>query len=525
MYKVLVVDDEFRQRMGIVKHVDWKSLNVKQVESAENGLQALEIAKELMPDILITDIKMQGMDGLELIEKMTELVPGLKSIIISGYDEFEYARAAIELKAQVYILKPVNLQKLHDELKKLIALCENERLAKDEYIQLKEYLEQSKPLLIDKFLKDLLYGNYVDNTSIERQIKLLDIDKLNANYYIALFSISESEPGQAANYSENIMIAHKLNMKFKDIPNIMFTQIGDNKFVLFISAISDKAIDIVYNIKEYINNTFGVAVTVGVSEEMKGLLHVHEAYNQATKALREKFFIGEDKVIFYKSRTNEEAIYNIDEIYKELLNCVEIGDCNGGQQCITEIFNIFTKYYVNMLYIKTFCFRLTGDLYKLVYDLDGRIEDIFGNENSVIDKMYRFDTIVDVKMWITNVVIAITEYVGDIKRKNYNSVIEQVKSIINEKYFEDIKIEDLAKEVYLSPNYLCNLFKEEVGVSIIDYLTTVRINFAKKLLKTSDKKMYEIAEMTGFNSASYFSNVFKNITGLSPKEYRELQQN
>ncbi len=152
--------------------------------------------------------------------------------------------------------------------------------------------------------------------------------------------------------------------------------------------------------------------------------------------------------------------------------------------------------------------------------MNEKMENIFGEEDIIWNKIYRFDTIPDVEQWLKNVINTVARYIFNKRSKKNSHIVDAITRIIQERYYEQITIDELARKVFLTPSYVCNLFKESMGDSIIEYLTKVRLKHAQKLLADPVLKIYEVAEQSGFNSTSYFSIVFKNSFGINPKDYR-----
>lgn len=529
MLKVIIADDERIQREGILKHISWQDYNMYVAGTAADGIEALELVKLHDPDILITDVKMPKMNGLELSRKAKELVPGLKIIIISGYEEFEFARTAIELNAHAYILKPVNMGKMRDELTKIGSICRSEQQAEEEISGLRKQLEESKPLLVDKFIKDLICGFIQDLDAIRRRAEFLSVILPDAGYCILIVQVEDLLDNDISEERKQLFYIHfekhlvEACVKFG---GGLVTQLKEAEFavVLYMQDVQEEEITgLTETIKAELEEKSCKTVTMGASSIKDSIQLVNEAHREAEMALRQKFYLGKGKCIFYKDIDPQAGTpLSFDDKYNDLINNIEIGNSYRVEEIFDEIFELFSKSsLISRQYVKAFCFHIMSDIYRILYDMDEKVKSIFGEEDILWSKIYRFDTILDVRQWLKNILTTVTQHIFNKKSKKNSYVVDVIIKTLEERYHEQITIDELSKNVYLTPNYICNIFKESIGESIIDYLTRVRMKHAQKLLADPSLKIYEVAEKTGFNSTSYFSIVFKSNFGISPKDYRD----
>lgn len=528
MLKVILVDDENIQREGIKRHINWQELGMEVVGTAEDGVDALELIRTYQPDILITDIKMPLMNGLELTKKAKQLLPKIKVIIVSGYDEFEYARTAIELNAHAFLLKPINVEKMREQLAKLANICSSEQNSEREFADLRGQFEESLPLLKKKFVEDLLLGIYKDKSIIKKKAEFLNIHIPTENYCVVILDVAyecdqEQREEQKHLFYLNIenQIYELVHRKYK----VLLCLIREGKFVLIISSKDEELTMISTFLEELHKNIFvggSKDLSIGVSNLKSDIGFINEAYTEANIALKQTFYLGSGKIImFCDIGIKSNAVLVLDDQINELAHQVSVGNTVIAQELINLIFYELTVSTHNEAYVKTLCYHIVSRIHRILYDLNESVENIFGREDILWDKISRFSTIPDTQLWLKNIVEAICKYILKTKRNKTVTAIEAIKKILESRYQEQITIEEISKMVYLTPNYLCNLFKEKTGESIIDYLTKVRMKEAKQLLEDESIKIYEIAEKSGYNSTSYFSIVFKNSFGISPKEYRD----
>lgn len=529
MLKVIIADDERIQREGMMEYINWDDYGMAVVGCAADGCEALELVRMHMPDILITDIKMPKMDGLELSKRAREILPDIKILIVSGYDEFEFARKALELNACSYILKPLNKEKIREGLEKVGLICKKDLLAREEHANLKRQLDESKPLLVEKFFKELLYGFLKDENIIKKRSEFLSIVMPSSGYYVLLFQVDDFfEQDISEEMKQMFFLGFSVYLSETSISygKSAVVQHKECEFVLILygDSIDDVEVPQIADcIRECLCEKFGATVTLGVSNRKKSFLEADQGYKEAQLAARQKYYLGKGSCILFTDIDYSSDIpVKIDEIYEKLLNGIGVGNADKVEEMVDGIFCAFSRTSrIREQYVKAFCFRLMSDIYKILYDMNEKMENIFDEEDILWSKIYRFDTIPDVRQWVKNIINTVTQYVFCKRSRKNSSVVDTITRILEEKYYEQVTIDELAKKVYLTPSYICILFKENKGESIIDYLTRVRLKHAQRLLADNSVKIYEVAERTGFNSTSYFSIVFKNAYGISPKDYRD----
>lgn len=534
MLKVVIADDEKFQLESLVECINWSGFSMKVVGTATDGMKALDLVQSLSPDILITDVRMPRMTGLELSKKAKESFPNLKIIIISGYEEFEYAKSAVNLNVYAYILKPIDIEIIEAELEKISLICIQDIMLKEEIADIKEKLEESKPLLIDKFYKDMLNGLLSNEAVIRQRAEYLNVELPDSKYFATLFQVEDNELIHLSE-KERQIFSMNFSSYLNDICSIMndsiSIQLNDSEYVLII-YLNDKSetqevFDIIDYIRKELDKKFLQKITIGISNIKNNVTSIHEAYKEAEVSARQKFYFGKGKNIFYMDIVLQgDNPILLEDIYEKLILHVEIGNTSEVEQTLDYLFNAMSESRPNEEHnIKAFCYRMVGDIYRIVYTLKENVASIFGEEYILWQKITRFDTIPDIWQWMKNIIIEVTRFIYNRQSGKNSNAVNTIREILDTRYNEHITIDDLAKNVFLTPNYVSNIFKENVGESIIDYLTKVRMKHAAKYLTDPNLKIYEVSEKVGFSNNSYFANVFKGIYGVTPKEYREKIKN
>lgn len=535
MFKVLIVDDERLDREGLKTQIEWEKLNITIVETAKNGFEALKIIGVQKPDILITDVKMPGMNGISLAQKAADAIPAIKVIFISGFDDFEYIRNALLINAYEYLLKPVDTDELLAAIKKVVNECIKEKKAAEQKEQLMNQLNESKPLLKQKFICDLIYG-LSDDENIWENIKYLNMGLKPGKYRILLCELDDYEI-LAEEHS-----AIRLERLQQDIFEVIsktdlhhcileFAQIDKARAVIIlnfdnpvepgrINFISD---NISKNIIGKVKTETGLSITIGAGSTVDSVSGLHLSYDEGCMALAQKMLTGKGTVINYYPKTNiKEPDVDFQNLAGELMQCIKNNDANKTNYLLEYLFDSFESSNIyGSKYIQNCCINLISRIEITLIELNESVELIFGKNIVLWEKLMKFETILDIRQWTKNIFRAIFEYFENKNSQKNRKIIMAVIKKIEQNYCSDITLKDMAAEFFYSPNYLGAIFKEELGLGFAEYLTDYRIKKAAELLKQPHVKMYEVANMVGYKNVPSFINQFKTIYKMTPTEYRE----
>ncbi|OXS53725.1 hypothetical protein B1A99_29170 [Cohnella sp. CIP 111063] len=532
MLKVIIADDERIQREGIAKHVDWPAYRMQVVGLAEDGLQALELIDKNGVDLLITDIKMPRMHGLELAERAKQFNPQLKILIISGYDDFEYARTAIELKAYAYLLKPIPFNKLNQELDKLSLQIQQEQLQRQALSSLQDQVEESKPVLAEKLFKNMLDGSLTDEERIRNKMKTLSIPIPEHGFDTLLLQLDHpsdrpSTDMDTENPLADLQFLRQLAQTAVTENQGQLLQTKENEFVVVLYAHGpderSSTLCAIRRIRDYLPPADRHALTISVSSRKAKLNQLNEAYRECAHASKQKFYLGKGQDIFYQDSMPEQPLSpQYEAPYESLIQAMEIGHIQQAEQSLDAIFNAFANTSATPKpVVKAFCFKIISDVFRIIHEANEKVEAVFGEEHAFWGQFQTLDTLPEMREWLKETVASTCRHLHSKRIRKNTTIVGNIIHILETRYAEPLSIDELAKHVHLTPNYISNIFREAVGESIIDYLTKIRMKHAVRLLADESVRIYEVAEQTGYNSTSYFSVVFKNIYGISPKEYRD----
>jgi two-component system, response regulator YesN len=535
MYKLMIVEDEVIEREGLRDLVDWAKMGIEISAVVESGEKALIAAKNEKIDILLTDIRMNGISGLELAKILLTINPDLKVIITSGYQEFEYAKTAIDVDAYGYLSKPVDLEELEKVFNKVIGACKLETNNMQENKKLRQLIEQSKPLLKEKFLNNLIEG-VVDLDSMEEDLIFYNIGFVPGPRVVIVSEIDGFSTLREEKFREDVLfLVFKVldcinKVKCEDCVETFYLNEGRyctiyNTNMSSPKELYEKTMVLSRNIQKKVNEQCQLKLTVGIGEWVHNFTDIHASYKKACDAVKFKFFMGGNQVIHYKDtyfNNDSTNNFNLEEIENRILSAVQLCDKDTLDQCLIKLFEMIKSNSMNTnSYVRTICVKLIARISIILHEMHESYEKIFGKEHFIWDKVLKFDTILDIQQWMKNILGSVIDYIAQNKKSNNKKVINDILKIIEENYSKNITITDISKEIFLSYNYISIIFKREIGESFTDYLAKYRLEKAKQMLKESNLKVYQISNMVGYNNISHFCSIFKSFYGVSPSEFRE----
>ncbi len=543
MIKVFLVEDEYAIREGIKKSVNWEANGYTLVGEAGDGEMAFPKIVKARPDILITDIRMPFMDGLELSRLVKKEIPNIKIVVLSGYDDFNYAKQAISIGVEEYILKPVSGENLLTELGKIADAINVERqdeLAKDKYLR---DMEEIRTLAKQKFIHDMIDGKLSMQESLE-QGRELGIDITAAYYSIVLFQafpknkagVPAEEEFDVAEYSGvSEEIYSRIRETVSESPNVyLYEQVGD---VLCFLEKSDSLNDMNQNtqkgidiIKEIMSTKSDWIYFISIGKPVERIRDVNSSYRDASKRFAERYMLDES-FIFYGENANSNVL-DIGGIDIKMVSQKTIFHFlrNGT---LVEIDDLVSEYFSSLgeeaMESRLFCqYVLMEALISGMAFLDSmnvsreKAASILGE---LSDPVRFVDSVDKAKDYITRILKVLIEYRNQVSDKKYTEIIDKAREFIKAQYKNDeMSLQTVASYVNVSSNHFSAIFRKETGETFIDYLTKVRMDNAKDLLTCTSMKTSEIGFEVGYKDPHYFSYIFKKTIGMSPKEYRRMKK-
>ncbi|NUU78399.1 response regulator [Paenibacillus xylanilyticus] len=562
MYRVLLVDDEEDVREGLVVEVDWEALDLRIVGLAENGREALEMAERVEPDIVVTDISMPFMDGLELARRLRERNPLVKVVILTGYDEFDYARQAVSLSVDEYLLKPFSAGHLTELLTRLRAQMASEVAERKDVQQLRDHYYTSLPLVQADLMATLLHRQKPP-AYIHGQAKQCGLDLQGERYGVSVLTLhlegdgkkngghegtfkselagagqrsvetDKHETGGSLRQSED---AELKQFAALNIASEVWTEHGAGHAFMHQEAIVLLFVDrwghpegekrqqqALENVIRSMNHYLRIPATVGSGAMVDTLTDVKHAYEDALLALDYRLVPGTDSLIYIADVERQTAgKLRFDELKQQALTrCLKAGTQVELEDALRIIFREITVEH-GRGDIQLYLIEVLTTVWKAAQASGEDMEDIFGAGFQLYADLFRLPGLFEAQSKVRDVCMLVQHRIASGRQHVYKDIVEQALLFTKEHYADpDLSIQKVCGHLHISSGYFCGIFKKEVQLTFLQYLMQIRMEAAKELLRSTELKSFEIAERVGFAEPNYFSFCFKKHIGISPKEYRK----
>ncbi len=534
-YRLMIVDDEYWVRKRLLNTIDWQAIGICEVYGAEDGNNALSMAIEYEPDIVVTDINMPGLSGIELMEALDVSALCPRFILISGFNEFEYARSAIKLGVADYLLKPIDETELINTVKKILSDFENQKKEKERLDALIHYSDSIRK----RVLGDLLAGKIdrPDNSIL----RLRDFLKIDFPFTSSLCLIVHSGPILTADkndYVEQTLVDFSISNILEYIlpqylEHSILLSIDDLNTALLFCGEEDNlkktAEEIVAEVGRQIKELFNLSITFGIGEEVADLPDLCKSYKTAKYAINACNFNGISAIFNYGKKNagdfpDMQSVYfeyNLKSIATDIKNCNKDAAAKGLKQLLDEFLKQNNQS-PSPLQIKLFYINVMNTLLKECLVSDPPSEEFLNVCIDSLEDVGTFFTPEKLMCGLENIVgFLLTQYNEFIGNKRH-WLIDQIIDYIQKNYASPLTLKSVTGKFYLSSCYFCKLFKNETGLTFTHYLMKLRIEKAKEIMM-SNQKLYDIAAAVGYDNVQYFSTIFKEIEGISPSQYRAAQ--
>ncbi|MBU3145774.1 response regulator [Clostridium sp. CF012] len=535
MYKLILVDDEEEVRKGIIQKINWQQYGFELVGEAENGREALELSEKFTPDVVITDIKMPFMDGLQLSEELRKRYPTIKIIILTGFDKFEYAQKAVNLNVVEYALKPVSAKEFIEVLLRVKAQIDEEMLRKKDMEAMNEYFVKSLPILKEKFLTYLITSK-LNKDEIEEKCKNYNINLNGNRFVVAAINIDRKiiyKDKKIDNSNEVDLIKFAViniieEILFERDRGIVFIH---NDLIVIISPYLEEDRGYIFNsiqatleeIKQNIEKYLKLTITIGLGTITSDVSNIYDSYQNAILALDYRFIMGNNRIIWIEDiepSSSEKIVF--DEIMEhDLRSSIKVGTESEIIQTIDGLFYQLLDVKAPFKHFQIYLLEILTTIIKTAESLNVDLTYIFGENYNLFVELYEFNDLNQVKSWFEYISIKIMNYITKDRQDSCTLLVEKTKAYINKHYSDSsITINSLCNYLYISPTYFSFIFKKETKMTFINYLTQIRMDASKELIKATKLKSFEIAYKVGYAEPNYFSYCFKKHFGISPSEFR-----
>lgn len=539
MLKMVIADDDRLVLETLRDVVDWNAHGIEVVALAADGEEALRLCELHRPDILFTDIKMPVISGLEVAMTLREQGSEIKIIIISGVQDFDFARTALDIKVEGYILKPIQLDEVNRILRKTVNNISLEQNRDQMLSEMRQQLEEHHLEMKDAFVRNLVTGNYKTNEEIADKLKYFGLDFHPGSQAVAAvlaidrYADAVNEKPEQDKYLLSYGVMKVLRELIEGGEFGYTTMLSENRFVMLLKTKLPASVshaDIGSEVIEKVKSFVKVSASIGIGNVASSLLELSYSYENACRMVSQKFYRGIGVVLSAEDIMQDGQADKLEyasgfsqlfRLRKSLLEELGNGDAKRQQECLRQLFALLVKEHVfGTEYVRSMCTELAATICHMVYELSNAGETKKIDPQRVINQILSAETVADMSLVIGEICeYYISQYTMQHQHR-HSDLVGRIIRIIRERYMENLTIGMIADEVFVTQNYICLIFKREMGMTLNNYLTKVRMEKACSLLEETMLKVWQIAQMTGYENTHYFSTVFKKHMGMQPQQYR-----
>ncbi|MCR8635923.1 response regulator [Paenibacillus radicis (ex Xue et al. 2023)] len=521
--KIIVIEDEVDILLGIQEVIEQSGLSFEQVFAEHSGEEALTLIERYRPEIILTDILLPEMSGLDMLESVKAMDYQPKVIVISSYSNFTYAQRSIQLGAVDYILKPTLKEELIDKIRSVYDMVQRERTSQDQIRNQMAYARLGTEALREKFVQGLCMHKTALQEHIHHRLQVWDLQWLETQSYVVIsLSINKDEFRGKEDKDINLdlfaigNIAEDIMKNYQS--SVMIRSIYHDWVIL---TAWEEEWSIAQDIYERALAYQKIRPAIGISERKYSFQAISEAYEQARKALKIALLNNSKRIVRYVEIADRIDEQDDVRIGQRVAEAVLNGDESAVKQGLDKVIERFildrdvSK--TGDLSIK--CFEWILEVHSILAEKVDMEISHFPME--LWEKAERCPTMDDLTDLLFGHLCELMKLAVDPQQPPHpHYLIDKVKRIIEMKYGEEVTLQTVADELSIHPVWLSRLFKKETGQNFLDYLTEIRIEQAKQLLRSTNLKIYEIAEKIGYQEIQYFGKLFKKRTNMTPKEFR-----
>ncbi|MDF2801985.1 MAG: two component transcriptional regulator, AraC family [Anaerocolumna sp.] len=502
MYQVMIIDDEMIVREGIRNLIPWEDYNFEICQEGIDGKDGLKKVLDYAPDLVLVDVKMPGLSGIELIREAKKSGFEGKFIILTGYSDFEFAKSAISLGVRAYLLKPIDEDELIENVKEVVAELDAKKNL-DDYYTLSELKARQEVLY-----RLLLYSE--DKESLRKEIKLYGMDFKYHNFCVAVLKYKEG-------YADNSLNQDKIDGMLKEITQVDKVTVDEKLVFICKGQGYEDILQILLKNNDRIKKRFGEGFFITVGHNVANWEDIHFSY-ECARLLSEYEFLFKDKDGVGIEVLNNCTIREADNFYERLLSYIEIGDTNNINSAVSEMKDFFRGRLLKEWEIKVQLVHNMSILYSMLekrYELSKETVQSYKTFTEGIKEAYSLNGLMELVLEFC------MESAGRLSLSLAENVAKRMVAYMEKNYAQDLKLEGMAKLFNYNSAYLGKIFKKEIGENFNNILDSIRIKNAKRLLQETDLKVYQISEQVGYGNIDYFYSKFKKYVGISPKEFKQ----
>ncbi|GAA0135197.1 response regulator [Paenibacillus sp. YSY-4.3] len=519
MYKVMIVDDEPKLRNGLRTLIPWESIGFEVIGTAASGKEVLRSFDTQLPDLLIVDIRIPGMSGLQLIQEIRTLGFPMRYVIVSGYADFEYARTALQLGADGYLLKPVN----KDEMTSLLVDVRGKMMQEEQQQSSGRNDHPSKEWLIYSLLSG---GANIDQSTV--QDMAIEYELSWPEYEVVLVEFrGEASKSEAEIHRFREQLADLFNRQKRGVVLDTAAYIA----ILLKNPLEREQDKVeLYKELQHISGVLGPYITIAAGGKVKHLLEIRQSYTASQRLLEKSFFYGQDAILCPDSSTASLSqvtvpdrcdLPDVQEWGFRLFYLIDVGEGGNLESLLKDAAQIYMNKGCSEQEVKEAFFQMMNEVIRRISGRTWHEANLASSPAQFLSSIYGYRTLAR----LVEDVLRVLEKLSIVSASSgQHSEIKKMLDFIDRHYAENLKLETLARMFNYSSAYLGQIFKNKTGEYFNTYLDKVRIQKAKEWLAQGDK-VYEAAEKAGFSSVNYFYSKFKKYDGKSPSDYQKKVKN
>ncbi len=527
MYRIIIIDDEPLILAGIASLIIWENYECTIIGKATNGPSAFDMIMDLHPDIVITDIRMPVLSGLDLVEKCKENGCDFSFIVLTNLEEFHLVKKALSLGASDYLVKiDLNEEALVNALERAKEACD--LLVNKQHRLMDSQLKNNQEDLAKTAFRRLFLSQETESDIPE------ELEEQYPAPFVILFSLSPTHIDFDA--SGETYDLHSVSRQLIDILggiaarfffHYTILEYRQDTYLLTASfkegAFSQNVIrEFCQKFSVALKTYFELSAVYGVSKTKEKILELPQAFSEALTALEYYYFDSSSQVVFYdgqNSHFSQAKKFNINVFKKDLAAYISQNDSEKLASIFEEIITLFRENRPRKEQATSACINIYTYLYSFFETGDDSYQEIFPYTINIAEQLNHFNSLEDILEWLRSFCQKLCRLLEDRKSTRSDKLVDLARSYIKEHYMEKLTLADVAEALNISSGHLSNTFKKLTGTTLSDYIAQVKIQHAMELIDTHQYLMYEISDKLGFDNPYYFSKVFKKVTGISPREH------
>ncbi|QNK58942.1 response regulator [Paenibacillus sp. PAMC21692] len=539
MYKLIIIDDEYYFRQSMKVKLPWGQLGFEICGEANNGESGLKLVEEVNPDVILLDINMPLMDGLEFCRllKQKELKIHPIIVIISGYNDFNYAKSAIQYGVNNYLLKPINIDELTATIVEIKTHLHKTLISQQNLRDLERFVKQNEPLIKEKALIDLLMSSSVLSENRLMEISN-DLQIPMSNHYcqVAIIEIDDTTQKNWSHADKQLWkfglfniatdmldrpFSVQLCFDYRERLCCVFGYEQDNHALE--ALITNRLDQLRHMVQKYLKFT----LTIGIGKPYAQIKNISSSYTEAIQCTRSKLITGCNSTFHYRSIENDkqmEALFSV-ESKSKLLISLRTNDRDETRRLLNDIFRSFTLKKINVDLIYAHCIEMFTLCIEFAVENQVDYQKLFQDDINPFVKIYNNNNIQEMEAWMQQAYDRVADDVHSIIKNKSTQIVSMIKAYIEQHYQDrSLTIESLSQHFYISYFHICRVFKQVSGSTLNEYISSYRIHKGKEMIDSGVVSISHIANKVGYEDPNYFSKRFKKTFGIAPIHYIKKKQ-